>query len=225
MTDKLSKEIESFQTLWKGGFRTGRRPNRNQADIEKFLVSYLKPGMTVLEIGCGGGQWSKVISEKVKKLHCVDVLSAEYNCFWKYVGNKQDVITYHHVNDFSLSSIPMQSIDFVFSYDVFCHISLTGIDSYLKSIYSKCKPGAELMIMYADIDKYVKTEPYNLRSVSNEYLLSEKNDCDGFARPGRWYWVGIDNFKTLIDKYKYTIITLDMDIDKTNPITFFKKLV
>jgi 2-polyprenyl-3-methyl-5-hydroxy-6-metoxy-1,4-benzoquinol methylase len=223
MTDKLSKEIESFQTLWKGGFKTGRQPNRNQGEIEKFLNSYLKPNMTVLEIGCGGGQWSKIISQKVKKLHCVDVLSAEHNCFWKYVGNKQDVITYHHVNDFSLSSIQDESIDFVFSYDVFCHISLSGIDAYLKSIYSKCKPGAELMIMYADIDKYAKTEPHNLPSVSNDFLLSQKNDCDGPAMPGRWYYVGIDNFTALSNKYGYTITTIDMDIDKTNPITFFKK--
>jgi cyclopropane fatty-acyl-phospholipid synthase-like methyltransferase len=149
--DKLTKEIESFQTLWKGGFRTGEQLNRNQAKIQEFLETYLKTDMTVLEIGCGGGQWSKVISKYVKKLHCVDVLSAEHNCFWKYVGDKQDIIDYHCVADFSLTSIPDQTIDFVFSYDVFCHISLSGIDAYLNSMHNKCKPGAELMIMYADI--------------------------------------------------------------------------
>jgi hypothetical protein len=72
-------------------------------------------------------------------------------------------------------------------------------------------------------DKYAKIEPHNLPSVSNDYLLSQKNDCDGLASPGRWYWVGIGNFKKLVGKYKYEIITLDMDIDKTNPITLFTK--
>ena len=72
----------------------------------------------------------------VDQLYCVDILSAEHNKIWEYVGKeKTDKIDYIHINDFSLSEISDDVIDFVFSYDVFCHISLSGIDEYLKNIY------------------------------------------------------------------------------------------
>ena len=58
ITNKLHIEINSFKEMWDGGFRTGYSPKRNQKGLEDYLTSNLK-GKTLLEIGCGGGQWSK----------------------------------------------------------------------------------------------------------------------------------------------------------------------
>jgi hypothetical protein len=44
-------------------------------------------------------------------------------------------------------------------------------------------------------------------------------DCDSNSSAGRWYWIGIENFLNLCNKYKYNILTVDLDIDKTNPLT------
>ena len=40
-------------------------------------------GKTCLEIGCGGGQWSKFIYDLniFDKIYCIDALSEEHNCF------------------------------------------------------------------------------------------------------------------------------------------------
>jgi SAM-dependent methyltransferase len=235
---KLIKEINSFKNLWKGGFRTGYSIKRNQKGIEKYLQKNMT-GKYCLEIGCGGGQWSKFIYNLnvFDKIYCIDVLSAEHNKFWEYVGNdKKDKIEYFHIKDFSLKCIPLDCLDYVFSYDVFCHISCSGQIKYLENLYEKCKINCKLFIMYADPKKYLFNEPEHLDHVlyyipnkgkncntKEELIDSCLSDKDGIPSEGRWYWVGIENFTNLCIKYNYKILDKDLNIHKTNPITLFTK--
>ncbi len=239
MTDKkLIEEINSFQTIWKGGFKTGYSETRNQKGIEEYLEKNMI-GKCCLEIGCGGGQWSKFIYNLnvFDKIYCIDVLSAEHNNFWEYVGSdKKDIIEYVHIKDFDLHSIPLDCLDYVFSYDVFCHISYSGQKKYIENLYNKCKINCKLCIMYADPKKYFESEPYNIhiqreeqRRKGAKFLNDEElikiliNDCDSEPALGRWYWIGIENFINLCYKYNYKILVSDLNIDKTNPITLFTK--
>lgn len=135
-----------------------------------------------------------------------------------------------------MSHIPDNSLDFVFSYDVWCHISLSGQGAYLENLTKKCRSGAKLLIMYADPKKYYSSEPENLWFIK-EYIKNKINyftskeelfelaieDCDGEPYPGRWYWVGIDNFLNNCKKNDYTILCDDLNIDKTNIITLLQK--
>ena len=90
MNEKLKKEIKSFQTIWKNGYRTGYSAKRNQRGVEEYIKKNMK-GKCCLEIGCGGGQWSKFIYNLniFDKIYCIDVLSEEHNQFWKYVGEEE----------------------------------------------------------------------------------------------------------------------------------------
>ena len=215
------------------GFRTGYQSLRNQLGIEEYLTQQLKGNQTCLEIGCGGGQWSKHLYPLVKSLHCTDILSCEHNKFWQFVGvEKKDKITYHTVNDTLLTPIANESQDYVFTYDVFCHLSLNTIDSYLKNLYEKCKSGCKLLVMYADVHKFLKSEPRHIKNFEKEFnvfndieklKITMLEDCDGKPRKGRWYWIGIDNFVGLCEKHGFTILERDLNIDKTNPLTLFIK--
>lgn len=241
--NKLQKEINSFQKVWKGGYKTGYSNKRNQAGLEVYLANKLS-GNNLLEIGCGGGQWSKFILnlEIFEKIYCIDVLSEEHNEFWKYLGkDAQKVVEYIQVENFNLDFIEDNSLDYVFSYDVFCHLSFSSIDAYLSSIYKKCKKGAKVLIMYADPEKYLESEPENrnhvikylpkkkfVHKVSKKILIKDAlMDKDGEpSDPNfepRWFWLGKDNFISLCDKYNFSIIEEDLNIDKTNPITLLKK--
>tara|TARA_B100000902_G_scaffold59643_1_gene66741 strand:+ start:22238 stop:22978 length:741 start_codon:yes stop_codon:yes gene_type:complete len=244
---KLNREIASFQNVWFGGYKTGYSSKRNQKGLEKYLENNLKnlTGKKLLEIGCGGGQWTKKISELniFNKIYCTDVLSAEHNNFWNFVGNGlKEKVEYILVDDFNIDFLDDEEIDFVFSYDVFCHISYSGLSAYLDSLSLKCKSGAKLLIMYADPIKYLKSEPENKYHVikylpKNKliYKFSKKiltkdalNDKDGEpSDPNyepRWYWIGIKNFTNLCEKKGFRIIEHDINIDKTNPITLFEKI-
>ena len=238
MEYKLKNEIESFKSIWKGGYKTGYSKKRNQRGVEMYIKNNMS-GKCCLEIGCGGGQWSKFIYDLniFDKIYCIDVLSAEHNNFWEYVGyEKKNKIEYFQVKDFSLDCIPNNCLDYVFSYDVFCHISYSGQSEYLRNLYNKCNENCNLFIMYADPNKYIISEPEHLyhvkqfipnngRDCSNLYDLISAclDDKDGIPSPGRWYWVGLSNFINNCLKYNYKIINPDLNIDKTNPITLFMK--
>lgn len=240
-SSKLKLELSTFQDIWEGGYFTGYSTKRNQKGLEEYLRKNLE-GKTLLEIGCGGGQWTKFISELdiFKKIICVDALSAEHNKFWNHLGDKsKNKIEYFQVSDFNLDFLDENSIDYVFSYDVFCHISLSGIEEYLKNLYSKCSDNAKLLIMYADPEKYLQSEPENRRHVirylpnkkiiyklSNNKLIQDAlRDSDGTPSPGRWYWVGMESFINICKEANYNILEKDINIDKTNPITLFAKSV
>lgn len=237
--NKLSNELESFQSIWEEGYFTGYSNKRNQKGLEEYLDKNLE-GKNFLEIGCGGGQWSKYIYNKniFDKMYCIDALSETHNNFWSYLGNEsKDTITYVKVEDFNLDFIKDNSLDYVFSYDVFCHISYLGTESYLEALSRKCKKNSKLLIMYADPSKYLKSEPENrdhvirylpekklIYKLSNKRLIEDALlDSDGEPSEGRWYWLGISSFIELCRKYKFEIISEDLNIDKTNPITLFKK--
>lgn len=236
-THSLTEELQSFQTLWKNGFHTLWDEKRNQTGLENFIKEDMKKKKVCLEIGCGGGQWSKFIYNLniFDKILCIDALSAEHNNFWEHVGeHAKDKITYVKVKDFSLDFIENNSIDYVFSYDVWCHISYSGQEEYLKNLKNKCVEDARLCIMYADALKYSKSEPDNFeyqrqlwkqrkKEFNNDEELAQIliDDCDSDPEPGRWYWIGIDKFIELCEKYNYNIIHRDLNIDKTNPITLF----
>ena len=237
--NKLTAEINSFQNLWSGGFRTGYNQKRGQNRLEKYLSENLA-GETLLEIGCGGGQWTKFISALniFKKIYCVDVLSEQHNKFWEYVGQEnRDLISYTKVKDFNLDHIKNESLDYVFSYDVFCHISEQGVKAYLESIYKKCKKDALILLMFADPKKYLSSEPENKNHVirylprdkfiykfSNKKLIEDALlDSDGVPFPGRWYWLGKEKFFSLAENQNFFTLAEDIEVDYTNPICLLKK--
>lgn len=236
---KLNTELESFQNIWSGGYLTGYSEKRNQKGLERYLSENLS-GKTFLEIGCGGGQWSKFIHDQgvFDVMYCIDALSEDHNNFWDNLGEQaKDTIDYKKVDNFSLDFIEDNSLDFVFSYDVFCHISLSGTKAYLNALSKKCKNGSKLLIMYADPKKYIESEPENrfhlkryLPSSKFAYNISNKKliqdalaDSDGKASEGRWYWIGSELFIKLLNNSGFKIISEDINIDNTNVITLFEK--
>ena len=100
--NKLQKELSSFQKIWSGGYFTGYSEKRNLRGLEQYLSKNLV-GSSLLEIGCGGGQWSKFIYDLdiYNKIYCIDALSETHNKFWDYLGESaKSKIQYEHIQDF-----------------------------------------------------------------------------------------------------------------------------
>lgn len=231
---ELETELQSFQQLWRGGFRTGYAQKRNQLGIEEYLKKTIRPEHTVFEIGCGGGQWTKLLSSLSNKVICNDAKTADDNQLFQFL-NQYGVghnVSFFQATDFTLDQVPDDSLDIVFSYDVFCHISMSGQKEYLRNLYKKCKSGCLLIIMIADPYKYASSEPENIHLAFGEDVFivgldkaiqRSIDDCDGNSIPGRWYFIGKDNFIKACIENNYKIISEDLDIDKTNPIVLLQK--
>ena len=157
---------------------------------------------------------------------CLDIFSAEHNSFWELLGNeKKSFINYHQIEENNCKELKDESIDFLFSYDVFCHIPYRKCEQYLKNLYNKLKLNTVCVIMIADYKKSVKNNQPLARVRGHKYnsLQEEIDDIDGPFYHGRFYYYGIDKFCELLEKYNYTVINKDIDLDKQNPICIFKK--
>jgi len=212
MNDKLKKELQSFQNIWEGGFTQSYTKDRGQHKLAQFVknLNFTR----CLEIGCGRGHWSEMLAKR-GELIAIDAKSKEDNDF-------KVKCEYHKVKDFSLDEIKNFSIDCVFSYDVFCHISKSGQELYIKNLYNKMTDGAVGYIMIADASKWLKN---STRKEFMTYNSCEEAEADSDGKPveGRWYWIGLKTFVELLKKYGFIIVEEDIDIDPSAPIVMFKK--
>jgi hypothetical protein len=115
---------------------------------------YISPETVVLEIGPGRGAWSKTfLHRNCRKLYAVDVADPEHTHFWDHVGNDARA-EYIVADDLNLSGVPDDSIDYFFSFGVFCHLKPEMCEEYLISIHRKMRHGSRGFLMIADFDKY-----------------------------------------------------------------------
>lgn len=234
-------EIAAFVSsgVWKGGYYEGdpQDPHGDSSYHKKMsykgqqynplFICYsecIAPYVfdkDVLELGPGKGAWTKAIfSHHPKSITCVDALPAEYNEFWEYVG-VNDAINYFQIQDFNLSEIPDESIDYVFSFGVFCHISPLLVQEYLKNLYPKLRKGALCFIMYADYDKKnlfaQKFDMNQFEAKSNDlyYFRNKPSPC--------WYHLGKERMNDALIEIGYKVISPDIEVNARDPIAFFIK--
>jgi hypothetical protein len=165
---RVAKDIADFHNVWSGGYYEGDPTDAFAASsylglgyvsvlYATYLVCikpYVGPDTTVLEIGPGRGAWTKTFVDLgASKVWALDAASAEHSGFYDYVGLLPQV-EHHQVSDQSLREVPDNSVDFFFSFGVFCHLPEPIIGDYLRALPSKMKPGAHGFFLVADFDQY-----------------------------------------------------------------------
>jgi len=187
--------------------------------LSTLYVTYLMTirnrvaGKTVLEIGPGRGCWTRaMLHEGAKFIYALDALSAEHNAFFEHVGEAaRGQVKYSVVDDFSCRDVPDGSIDFVFSFGCFCHLSRASVAQYMRSIRTKMRSGADGFIMISDYDKRDAV----LRVSSNK-------EEDQTPSPGRWYHIGIDWFASTAQMLGFEVIDRDIGCNLRDPVVHFR---
>jgi len=163
-----AKFSDQFSQLWEGGYYEGNPQDPmsestfgvygyNSCLYTVFLACirpYVSKGSIVLEIGPGRGGWSKaILSCSPSKLTVVDAAPAEHTKFWDYVG-RDPRVEYQVTDGFDLNGVLDSSVDFVFSFGVFCHLMPEMCECYLRAVQRVLKSHGHAMILIADYDKY-----------------------------------------------------------------------
>jgi len=117
--------------------------------INQIMLKYIEKNSVILEIGPGGGRWTEILQPIAKKLiladisqKCLDICKSRFalseNIDYKFIEKR-------------LYFLKDNSIDFVWSYDVFVHINPSDIKNYLQDLKRILKPGGCAIIHHAGL--------------------------------------------------------------------------
>lgn len=153
---------------------------------DHFLLPYVTQETTALEIGPGGGRWTRYMLG-VKRLYAVDFHQELLNELKSNFNPKNLTFVKNNGNDFP--GIPNGSIDFIFSFGTFVHLDVEIIDRYLQNMKALLKPSTNVVIQYSD-----KSKP-----LGNSNKGFSENDPDTMRRlvSSHGYSIYEEDIKTL----------------------------
>ncbi len=118
---------------------------------DRFITPFVDPAKTALEIGPGGGRWTRYLLE-FERLVCVDLDPDVFHGLLTRFGPRANV-SFCRTNGTDLPGVRRGSIDFVLTFGVFVHLDPSILDGYLHSLRSVVAPDADLILQYADKHK------------------------------------------------------------------------
>jgi len=128
----------------------GLDPNRwKTLLVNKMMLKYIKKGSTVLEIGPGAGRWTEVLIPICSRLLIADILE-KCLLICKERFKAYSNIEYYHIEGGRLDFIPDDTVDYIWSYDVFVHINPTDTERYIIDFKRILKPGGFAIIHHSD---------------------------------------------------------------------------
>ena len=123
-------------------------PGWKESLVEHVLIPNIPIDSIVLEIGPGGGRWSEILLSRVKKLSVVDLAQKCIDvCKERFQGRTN--IEFFVNDGRSLSMIESNSIERIWSWDVFVHIAASDIKSYIAEFARVLMPGGRAIIHHS----------------------------------------------------------------------------
>lgn len=161
--DLLSHSVEANRYLWSSydwsergdeWTRKAANPDRWLRELlDKMLYKYMGRGREILEIGPGAGRWTEYLIPISKRLVLVDITpKCIAMCRQRFAGRDNKVE--YHVIDGDIGFIEGNSLDRVWSYDVFVHINPSDTENYIKNISRILRPGGIAVIHHGSWDEY-----------------------------------------------------------------------
>jgi SAM-dependent methyltransferase len=127
--------------------------------LQTVLNEWLLPraqGAALLEIGCGGGRWTRCFAPLVERAWLVDATPAAAAAVLRHV---QGPFGFVFSRDGELPAIPAESIDYVFSFDTFVHFDVPLFDAYVREIGRVLRPGGILHLHFAHAPSAESIDP------------------------------------------------------------------
>lgn len=117
---------------------------------DRYIRPYIDSTHTALEIGPGGGRWTRYLV-RFHKLYVVDYHAEILVELRRTLSLPNMRFIQNNGSDFP--GVEAKSIDFLFSFGCLVHLDQDLIAAYLKSIRHVLKPGGNAILHYSDQSK------------------------------------------------------------------------
>jgi phospholipid N-methyltransferase len=136
----------------------------------RYLLPYIKADQCAVEIGPGGGRWTRYLLG-FKKLYVVDYYSELLDEVKRRF--RRPHVTFIKNNGTDFPGIEDHSVDYLFSFGTFVHLEAHLIEAYLSNMRRILKAGANVVIHYSDKtkimaqinDQFAENTPGKMRSM------------------------------------------------------------
>jgi SAM-dependent methyltransferase len=122
---------------------------------DRYVLPYVKPEHSALEIGPGGGRWTRYLLP-FHKVYVVDYHQELLDELRRNFRELNMVFIKNNGSDFP--GVPAKSVDFVFTFGTFVHLDTPLIGAYLKNIREVLRPGGNAVVHYSDKTKIMARE-------------------------------------------------------------------
>jgi phospholipid N-methyltransferase len=134
---------------------------------QRFVDPYVTAGKTGLEIGPGGGRWTRYLLG-FDKLYVVDFHQELLDEFARNVTADNVIRVRNNGTDFP--GVPERSIDYVFSFGTFVHLNAHVITQYLVNKRAILAPQSSVVLHYSDKNKVMARENIGFAEMDPERM-------------------------------------------------------
>ena len=117
------------------------------AVLARFLTPFLAPTATVLEIGTGGGRWTREMVGRAGRLILVDAVPEFESAVREQLPDIE--ATFLVSPDGRLPGVESAVADLAFSFDTFVHFGPALFDRYVETVGRVLRPGGHFALHHA----------------------------------------------------------------------------
>lgn len=137
---KLNREIWDNWDWEERGDEWTLSPEWKASLISNVLNRYIPPGMDILEIGPGGGRWTEYLQPRARFLCGVDI-SQRCVELCRIRFRQCPNVRFLRTEGAELTGVDDQSVDAIWSFDVFVHILREDVARYVREFRRVLRPG------------------------------------------------------------------------------------
>lgn len=132
----------------RGGEEWTESPEWKESLVEHVLRGTIPDGGTILEIGPGANRWTDALRELAEHLILVESTEEVLDLSRARFGEADDV-TYVRTGGADLPGVPDDSVNSVWSFDVFVHLAPLDVASYLAEVARVLRPGGAATVHHS----------------------------------------------------------------------------
>lgn len=119
----------------------------------RFVEPYLAPDQTIVEIGSGGGRWTRYLLRRARQVIAVELNPESFDYLARRFPDHAGRLRFYPTSGYEMAGIDAGSVDLVFSFDCLVHVEPDGIAAYLQETERVLRPGGRAVLHYGDVDK------------------------------------------------------------------------
>ncbi len=137
--------------------------------IEPIIVN-----QTVLEIACGTGNWTQVLTKRAKYVTAIDSSKQSLDIAKQKLQETKN-LSFKLIDAYSIDTLTSR-YDTVFAADFFSHIPKTKIDSFLLSLHKVMQPKSQIIFLDMSVKREFQQETVYIDSDENRVSKRELPD-------------------------------------------------